>query len=393
MKNLKSYFLLDPDVHFLNHGSFGATPWPVFEVYQEWQRRLEWQPVQFLIAEVTGYLAEARAALAEFIQAKADDVVYVPNTTFAVNVVARSLPLAPGDEVLTTDHEYGACDNTWGFLSQKRGFNYVKQGIPLPATSAVDIMDRFWEGVTERTRLIFISHISSSTAVTFPAAAICQRARETGIMTIIDGAHALGHIPLDMAAIGADFYSSNAHKWLCSPKGSAFLYARPEVQHLLEPLVVSWGWGEGRPFTFGSDFLDYNQWLGTNDVSAYLTVPAAIQFQAEHNWTAVRQQCHERLSQTLNHICDVTNLDSIYSSDAFYQQMGAAPLPPVDEAQLKQRLLAEFQVEVPIFEWHGRQFIRVSVQGYNTQADLEALLNGLETLLPDVQRNLPQTGE
>jgi isopenicillin-N epimerase len=383
--NFKELFSLDPEVHFLNHGSFGATPRPVFEAYQAWQRRLERQPVQFIAAELGGHLAEARQALGNYIQAAADDLVFVPNATFGVNVVARSLAFGAGDEVLATDHEYGACENAWKFLSQKRGFQYLNQPITMPATTPDEMVEQLWQGVTDKTRLIFISHITSATAVTFPIAAICARAREAGILTLVDGAHAPGQIPLDMAEIGADFYTGNAHKWLCAPKGSAFLYARPEVQPLIEPLVVSWGWGETRPFSFGSDFLDYQQWLGTIDPAAYLSVPAAIQFQAEHNWTAVRQQCHTLLRHALERINQLTGLEPMYRSDQFYQQMGLAALPPVELRQLKQRLLAEFNVEVPVYEWHGRAFIRLSLQGYNTPADVEALLNGIAELVKSEQ--------
>ncbi|HUM71131.1 MAG TPA: aminotransferase class V-fold PLP-dependent enzyme, partial [Chloroflexota bacterium] len=210
--NLKDLFLLDPTVHFLNHGSFGATPSPVFAVYQEWQRRLEWQPVQFIAADLGDHLAAARQALGDYVNSQADDLVFVPNATFGVNVVARSLALGAGDEVLATDHEYGACDNIWRFLSQKQGFRYVNQPISLPTGTEEEIVAELWQGVTARTRVIFVSHITSATAVTFPIAAICARARAEGILTVVDGAHAPGQIPLDMAAIGADFYTGNCHK-------------------------------------------------------------------------------------------------------------------------------------------------------------------------------------
>jgi isopenicillin-N epimerase len=383
--NLKELFLLDPDVHFLNHGSFGATPRPVFEAYQAWQRRLERQPVQFIALELGGHLAEARQALGNYVNAVAADLVFVPNATFGVNVVARSLALGPDDDVLATDHEYGACENAWKFLSQKRGFQYLNQPIAMPATTPEAMVEQLWQGVTDRTRLIFISHITSATAVTFPIAAICARAHDAGILTLVDGAHTPGQIPLDMAEIGADFYTGNAHKWLCAPKGSAFLYARPEVQPLIEPLVVSWGWGEERMLRFGSDFLDYLQWAGTMDPAAYLSVPAAIQFQAEHNWTAVRQQCHDLLCQAIQQINQLTALAPMYASDSFYRQMGIAALPPVDLPQLKRQLLEEFKVEIPVYEWHGRSFIRLSIQAYNTPADLEALLDGLEKLAVGIQ--------
>jgi isopenicillin-N epimerase len=379
MNNLRSLFQLDPDVVFLNHGSFGATPRPVLDVYQEWQRRLERQPVHFLATELPDLLAEARQALAVYVGAAADDVAFIPNATFGVNLIARSLSLGPGDEVLATDHEYGACDNVWSFLSQKQGFSYKQQPISLPVQSPGVVVEQFWQGVTSRTRIIFISHLSSATAVTFPIAQICARARQAGILTIIDGAHTVGQIPLNMTAIDADFYLSNAHKWLCSPKGSAFIYARRTVQHLLEPLVVSWGWGDDQQFSYGSNLLDYLQWMGTDDPSAYLTVPAAIAFQQEHHWPEVRRQCHDLLCQAVTRIGDLTGLESPYPDDACYHQMAVAPLPPiVDLLAFKKKFYETYRVEVPFTEWQGRQFVRISVQGYNVPADIDALLTALQ---------------
>ncbi|MCP4427181.1 MAG: aminotransferase class V-fold PLP-dependent enzyme [Chloroflexi bacterium] len=380
---LRDLFQLDPQIGFLNHGSFGATPKPVFAVYQDWQRRLERQPVQFFTAELPKLLAEARAVLAAYVNAEPDDLVYIPNATFGVNVIARSLQLGPGDEVLTTDHEYGACDNVWTFLSHKRGFSYRRQEISLPVRLSEEIVEQFWRGVTPRVKVIFISHITSATAVRFPVEAICARARKAGILTVVDGAHAVGQIPLDMAAVGADFYVSNAHKWLCSPKGSAFLYARRQRQQLIEPLAVSWGWGENRDFSYGSDFLNYLQWMGTSDQSAYLSVPAAIEFQKEYQWTAVRQRCQDLLRGALRRIGDLTGLPPAYPDGAgFYRQMGIAPLPPIDDLPaFKARLYDEFSVEAPCTQWRDRQFIRISVQGYNTQTDIDALLAALRTML------------
>ena len=205
MNNLKAQFLLDPDIIFLNHGSFGATPRPVFEAYQEWQRRLEWQPVEFLVNELPGLLVDARQALGNYIHCGRDDVVYVPNATFAVNVVARSLDLGPGDEVLTTNHEYGACNNVWSFLSRKRGFSYRYRQINFPAESDETVVDQFVQGITPQTKVIFLSHLTSATALKLPVTEICQLAAERGIITVIDGAHAPGQIPLNLEEIGADF--------------------------------------------------------------------------------------------------------------------------------------------------------------------------------------------
>ena len=386
MNDLRSQFLLDSNVTFLNHGSFGATPKPVFAAYQEWQRRLERQPVDFLVNELPAHLAEARQHLGSYLNAGAADLVYVPNATFGVNIVANSLPLGAGDELLTTDHEYGACNNVWQYYSEKRGFSIVKQPIPLPATSADAIVEQFWQGVTPRTKAIYISHITSATALHLPVEAICARARAAGIWTVVDGAHAPGQIPLDMAAIGADFYTGNAHKWLCAPKGAAFLYTRVEMQHVVQPPVVSWGWGKERNFTYGSDYLDYLQWLGTDDPASYLAVPTAIAFQAEHDWPAVREQCHELLRQGMARMAALTGLPSPYPEVGdFYHQMAIVPLPPLSDLQaLKARFYEQYRVEIPFVEWGNRQFIRISVQGYNTQADIDRLIEAMAEFLPQV---------
>lgn len=382
--SLRQEFLLDPDVIFLNHGSFGATPRPVFESYQVWQRRLEWQPVQFLGTDIAAYLAEARQALGSYLNVAADNLVYVPNATFGVNVVARSLQLGPGDEVLATDHEYGACENAWLFMSRERGFRYARQPIPLPLASAADVVEQFWAGVTPQTKVIFLSHITSPTAMRLPVEAICARARAAGILTVIDGAHAPGQIPLDLTAVGADFYTGNCHKWLCAPKGAGFLFARPEVQHLVEPLIIGWGWGEGRTFTFGSDYLDYLQYPGTNDYAAYLAVPAAIAFQAQHDWEVIRAGCRALVERAIGRINGLTGLPSLYPElvgDA-YSQMAIAALPDsIDLTVMKKRLIEEFRVEIPLIRWNGRQFIRISIQGYNDENDVDALLAALEIVL------------
>ncbi|MCO5181935.1 MAG: aminotransferase class V-fold PLP-dependent enzyme [Candidatus Promineofilum sp.] len=385
-QSLRDEFLLDPDVVFLNHGSFGATPRPVFEAYRGWQQRLEWQPVQFLGSDIGACLAEARAALALYLKTGANDLVYVPNATFGINVVARSLRLGSGDEVLATDHEYGACENAWLYMSRERGFRYVRRSIPLPLPDAAEIVEQFWAGVTPRTKVIFLSHITSPTAVRFPVEAICARARRAGILTVVDGAHAPGQIPLDLNAVGADFYAGNCHKWLCAPKGAGFLHARPEVQRLIEPLVVGWGWGERRTFAFGSDYLDYLQYPGTDDYAAYLAVPAAIEFQARHDWPTVRARCHELVACGINRINELTGLSSIYGPRVEnFSQMAAAPLPPIDDLPaFKQRLYGDFRVEIPCVQWGARQFIRISIQGYNTETDVDALLAALEATLVSV---------
>jgi len=344
MSALKTLFLLDPDLVFLNHGSFGACPLPVFETYQVWQRELERQPVAFLGRQATALLANAREQLAAYLGAEADEVVYFPNPTTAINMVARSVRLRPNDEILTTDHEYGAMDRTWRFICQQTGARYVRQPIPLPITDAEACVEAFWNGVTAWTKVIFISHITSPTALTFPVETICRRARAAGLLCIVDGAHAPGQLPLHLPTIGADLYTGACHKWLCAPKGAAFLYARHEVQHWLEPLVVSWGYESDQPS--GSPFIDYHQWQGTRDLAAFLAVPAAIEFQAQHDWDAVRLQCHRLACATRQRLNALTGLEAICpESPQWFTQMFAARLPAhTDLEALKQRLYDECRI-------------------------------------------------
>lgn len=383
MDNLKNYFSLDPEIHFLNHGSFGACPIPVFEAYQEWQRQLERQPVLFLGRQFDALLSESRTRLGEYLNAAAANLVYIPNATHGVNIIARSLRFQPGDEILTTNHEYGACDYTWEFICQKNGAVYIHQPIPLPARSSEEILELFWQGVTSRTKVIFLSHITSPTALCLPVEEICTRARQSGILTLIDGAHAPGQIPLSLDSLGADFYTGNCHKWMLCPKGAGFLYARPEVQSLIEPLIVSWGFHSTPQTTLGSRFIDYLQWTGTKDPSAYLAVPAAIHFQQDHHWDEVRRACHTLLQSTIQRICTLFSLQSAYPLESdLYHQMGIAPLPAhADLAALSSRLYDEFNVEVPLIDWNGQKFVRISVQAYNSQADLDALYQGLDTVV------------
>lgn len=384
MPPLKHLFLLDPDVVFLNHGSYGATPRPVFETYQRWQLQLEREPVQFINMELPGLLRQARGALGEYLNADPDDIVYVPNATFAMNVVARSLPLGPGDEVLTTDHEYGAVDNAWLHVCRKRGARYVRQPVSFPVTSDAAIIEEIWRGVTPRTKVLFLSHITSSTALRFPVEALCTRARAAGILTAIDGAHAPGQIALDLRAIDADFYTGNCHKWLCSPKGAAFLYTRRDRQHMIEPLVIGWGFGDNRKLAQNSAYVDALQWLGTNDLSAYLSVPAAIRFQAEHDWPQVRAACHRLLAESVRRVSELTGLPSLYPLHGHhYAQMAVNTLPRIDDlAAFNRRLFDKHRIEIPCIEWNGRQFLRIALQGYNSRADIDALLAALHAELP-----------
>lgn len=379
LAELRAQYQLRKDVTFLNHGSFGACPRPVFDRYQTWQRELEAEPVDFLGRRINGLLAEARASLAAYVGTEADNLVFVPNTTFGVNAVARSLGLQPGDEVLSTNHEYGAIERTWRFNGDKRGAHYISQPIALPVEDRQAVVDQLWEGVTERTRVIAISHISSSTALIFPVAEICARAREAGIITVIDGAHAPGQIDLTLDAWGPDYYVGNCHKWLSAPKGTAFLYANPDRQPKLEPLVISWGWESTHPGP--SRFIDHFQWVGTQDPSAYLSVPAAIEFQQQHDWPRIRAACHQLLNEARTRIGELTGLPPINpDTTEWWSQMCSIPLPSSID-NLGGKLWEDWKIEVPITGWNERRFVRVSIQAYNTEQDVDRLVQALAALL------------
>lgn len=378
---IRPLFLLDPSLAFLNHGSFGACPRPVFDAYQEWQRLFESSPVEYHARKFYDLMREARTDLGKFINADPLDLVFVTNATVGVNIVARSLRLGEGDELLTTDHEYGACDRTWEWLRRKRGFSVRRISVPLPVTTHKDMVERMTAGFNDRTKVLYISHITSPTALTFPLREICRRARERGIITVVDGAHAVGQIPLDMEEIGADFYTSNLHKWLCAPKGSAFLYARREMQPLLEPLVVSWGWEP--VMEVDSRFIGEHEYRGTQEAAPALATGAALAFRKEHNWEKVIEGCRTLLAEARTTLRERFGfVPAAPDSDEWYTQMSAFLLPEgVDGPELQRRLFDEHKVEIPVMEWNGRRLIRVSIQGYNNRSDLERLYDGIAAIL------------
>ncbi len=379
---MRELFLLDPGIVFLNHGSFGACPTEVLAAQHAWQREMERNPVEFLGRRSGALLAASRERLAAYLGARAGDLVFLANATTGVNTVARSLDLRAGDEVLTTDHEYGACDAAWEFACRRSGARYVRVEIPLPF-AAGEFADRLLAAVTPRTRVVFASHIASTTGLIFPVGELCERAREMGVLTMIDGAHAPGHVPLSLDALGADFYAGNCHKWLCAPKGAGFLHVRPDHHARLDGVVVSWGYcaevegHTGFDAYTGSTVLERrHQWQGTRDLSAFLAVPAAIDFQAGHGWDEVRPRCHALLGETRDRIRARTGLAPI-CADRDFGQMVAIALPPCDPEALRAALFERHRIEVPITTHRGRQFVRPSFQGYNTRADADALVAAL----------------
>ena len=369
----KADFLIRDDIIFLNHGSFGACPRPVFQRYQEWQRELESQPVEFLLRRRIELMAYARTAVADYFKVPAGEIVFVTNATSGLNVALRSLRLNPGDEILTTDHEYGAVNRLLEFVAAQSAAGIRRHQVHLPFESEVAFADAFFADVSDKTKAIVISHITSPTSLIFPVEFICRRARELGILTVVDGAHAPGQLPLDLAAIGADIYSGNFHKWLCAPKGSAFLHVRPEHHGWIDPLVISHGW------TAGSDFVERNEWSGTRDIAPFLTAPAAIDYQRAHNWQRVRAECHELAARAQHELCDHYGLQPL-SQDRF-AQMVTIPLPDCDTAAVQGRLYDEHRIEAPLGEFAGQCGIRVSVQAYNTEDDLARLLAALKSII------------
>jgi isopenicillin-N epimerase len=254
------------------------------------------------------------------------------------------------------------------------------QSLPDPLDDPNDVVEAILAGVTPRTRVLYLSHITSPTAAILPLAPLIARARDAGIWTVIDGAHAPGQMPIDLRALGVDFYGGNCHKWLSAPKGSGFLYARREVQGLLEPLIVSWGWQARDPGP--SRFIDEQERQGTRDIASYLATTTAIAFQAQHDWPRVQQECHALARWARERIGELTGLPHVTAdSPDWYAQMVTLPLPAGDPAELKRRLYDEHGIEIPVGPWRDGRRLRISVQGYNTRADLERLVDALEMLL------------
>jgi isopenicillin-N epimerase len=379
---LQSQFLLNPAVTYLNFGSFGACPKPIFDNYQRWQRELEFEPVQFITVNGLNYLQQSRQALSAYIHCGADDIVFTTNPSYAINIIAKSFPLSPGDEILSTALEYGACDRTWNYYCKKAGARYVRQPITLPIVSREAFIEDFFKGLSPRTRAIFISHITSATALVLPVKEICDRAKQKGLITIVDGAHAPGHVPVDLSDLRADIYAGAPHKWMMTPKGCSFLYVNKELQPLFDPLLISWGYESTTPSH--SRFLDYHQGQGTRDFSAFLTVPAAIAFLKEHQWETVAAACRGLVQQNAPRFCDLMEAEPISPiSDEFLGQMFSIPIRTPQPEKLQRHLFDRYSIEVPVTTQDNRNFIRYSINAFNSQEDLNKLYTALQEITTD----------
>ncbi|MEN8120727.1 MAG: aminotransferase class V-fold PLP-dependent enzyme [Bacteroidota bacterium] len=378
MELLKKLFYLNPEVTFLNHGSFGACPKPVMDVYQNWQIELEKQPVEFLGRKHGDLLYESRKALADYVSCDFNNLVFVANATYAINIVSHSLKLLEDDEVLSTNLEYGAMDRMWRIICERKGASYIRAKISLPIRED-KFVENFWKNATDKTKVIFLSHITSSTALLLPLQKIIDKARKKGIITIIDGAHIPGQVPLDLDKLGCDFYTGNCHKWLMAPKGAAFLYVRKEKQDMLKPFLISWGRDE---FLSDSAFIDEFEYQGTRDIAAFLSVPAAIFFHHENVKLSVKKNIYKLLSYVQKGLGEILKTPPIVNKIPENMQMYAHPLPKhIDGKSIKLKLYDQFNIEVPVSTQNNVEYIRVSIHIYNTKSEIDYFLDALRSII------------
>ena len=368
-------------VTYLNHGSFGPSPRCVREARHDWTEKLERQPMDFFLRQMESELDNAAEKLGQLIGADGNDLLFCDNATVAMNIVADSFPLQPGDEVLFTNQEYGAVMRIWRRACDRVQAKIVVQPLPRPITSAEEQVAALMAGVTERTKLIVVSHITSPTAVIFPVEAICREAAKRGVKVCVDGPHALAMVDINLRRLGCDFYCASCHKWLSAPFGSGFLYVAKRQQQKLSPPVMSWGGSVGgRPAHWQDEF----RWLGTRDPASFLAVPSAIEFLDRFGWEAFREQTHELAKYARQRISELTGLEpAVPDSREWYGSMIALPLPPTEAPnqgirdQLQTPLWEKYGIEVPIVNWHGERLIRVSCHLYNTRGHIDRLCAAL----------------
>ncbi len=366
---------LDPSNVYLNHGSFGAVPRVVQAEQRRWLDLLQTQPMDYLARHWHARLDEAAARLAAFVGTSASNLVPVDNATSGMNAVAESFALAPGDEVLLNGHEYGAVRRIWERACQRAGAKVCDAPLPWPLREPGEVVEAVLAAVTSRTRLVVLSHITSPTALVFPVEELCQRLRERGVAVCIDGPHALAVLPLELEKLDCDYYTASCHKWLSAPIGSGFLYVHPRRQTSMQPPVLSWG----RPAPKSAPtWRDEFTWSGTRDLSAFLSVPKAIEFMEAAGLAAFRRRGHELARLARARVSEFTGLEPLVPDDqSWYGTMAAMPLPPGDAEGLHQTLRHKHGVEIPVFDWQGQRLIRISCHWYNTEQDIDRLIAAL----------------
>jgi isopenicillin-N epimerase len=385
--SLRKRWTLDPTITFLNHGSFGACPIAVLNHQQQLRNQLEAEPVQFFEQQLEPLLDASRTALAHFVGADAANLAFVPNATTGVNTVLRSLTFQPGDELLTTNHEYNASRNALDFAAQQNGATVVVANLPFPLSSSDQIIEAILANVTSKTKLVLLDHVTSQTALVLPIAILVQELSERGVDVLVDGAHAPGMVPLQLKEMGVAYYTGNCHKWLCAPKGAAFLYVREDQQDSIRPLVISHGANSARRDRsfFHLEF----DWTGTTDPTAYLCVGTAIQFLESlfpDGWTALMAQNQAMILSARSRLCQTLEIVPP-CPESLIGSMISLSLPPGSAQALQTALFQRFKIEVPIIPWKtaGDRLIRISAQVYNTQAEYEQLADALKLLLAEAK--------
>jgi len=394
---------LDPAVVFLNHGSFGACPRAVLVVQADLRAELEANPVAFLDRALEGRLDAARARLAAFVGADPEELAFVPNATAGVATVLRSLRFAPGDEIVTTDHEYNAALNMARFAAARDGARVVVARIPLPTTGPDEVAERVLAAVGPRTRLVLMSHVTSPTALVLPVERLVATLEGRGIPVLVDGAHGPGMLPLDLAGLGASFYAGNLHKWVCAPKGAAFLHVRRDRQNAIRPLAISHGANDPRAgrSTFRKEF----DWTGTADPTPFLALPAALDAvggMVAGGWPAVMAR-NAGLAAVGRRVLASAAGRPVLAPETMLGSMAAIELPPdrafaardpSDADPLQARLLETAAVEVPLHAWprdpvpgeRRRRLLRVSAHLHNDSGEYAHLAEALRALLAEESR-------
>jgi isopenicillin-N epimerase len=373
--DVRELFLLEPGIAFLNHGSFGATPREVMAAAEDWRGRLEAEPVRFMTAEMPPALARARGEIAGFVGAAPEDVVLVENATTGCNAVLRSLALKPGAEILAVDHGYPAVLKVLRHVAGLAGAKLVEAVLPFPFEAPEAIVEAVVARISERTELVVLDLITSPTATILPVLPIVRAARAAGARVLIDAAHAPGHIAFDVPSLGADWVTGNVHKWLFAPKGTAFLWAAPAAQEGLHPTVISHGYGQG--------FLEEFAWVGTRDPCNWLALPTALAFYRRMGDRTLRERNHALASEAAALL--QKELGALPAAPPEMRgAMASLALPIADAAgsrtaeALHDRLLQRHRIEVPIFPFAGRLWLRLSAQIYNELADYERLAAALK---------------
>ncbi len=377
--NWQQHWQIRKDTIYLNHGSFGPPPLVVQKARREWQLRLDEQPMDFFVRQLEPAWFAVRERLAKFVGTSAANLIFVDNATVGMNIVADSFRLAAGDEVLLTNHEYGAVERIWDRACGLVGAQRNTVALPLPFTSIENTVDKLFSAVTPRTKLIVISHITSPTAVTLPVKAVCEEARQRGIATCIDGPHALVQEDIELDKLGCDFYTASCHKWLSAPFGTGMLYAAPEHQPRIRAPYLSWG---RLPPTQLNNWADEFLWSGTRDYAATLSIPAAIDFIEKIGLETFRNHARGLARYARQQLVQLTGREPIIPDEPeWYCSMAHVPLPPGPRQPLQEQIWQQFHIEVPIVEWNGGRYVRVSCHLYNDPAQIDELVRGLRTLL------------